>query len=239
MSRELRSWREIPALLLAGAGLLTVQILWHAKLAAPQSVARPLPAAPPLPIARSLAFGDPVTSSKLLMLWLQAFDTQAGHSLALHSLDYERVIAWLNLSLALDPLAQYPLLAASRLYAEVPDPKRSRRMLEFVEKAFADDPAQRWPWLAHAVYLARHRLQDSALALRFAQALAANPAPEIPHWARQLEIFVLEDRGEIEAAKILLGGLLASGKIADPHERWFLSQRLHALEVERPPLRDP
>ena len=34
-----------------------------------------------------------------------------------------------------------------------------------------------------------------------------------------------------QGAKVLLGGLLDSGEISDPHERWFLSQRLHELEA--------
>jgi len=36
--------------------------------------------------------------------------------------------------------------------------------------------------------------------------------------------------GEVEDAKALLGGLLASGAITDRHEVAFLSERLKALE---------
>jgi hypothetical protein len=35
---------------------------------------------------------------------------------------------------------------------------------------------------------------------------------------------------EIEAAKIMLGGLLASGSVTDPVEARFLRQRLEELE---------
>lgn len=217
--------------MLATVTLLALHVAWHANRPLTSARARALPAPPSHAALRVLALGDPVMFAKMTMLWLQAFDTQAGTQIPLRSLDYARVIAWLRVPLALDPLAQYPLLAASRLYAEVPDDARSRRMLEFVAIEFSKDPARRWPWLAHAVYLARHRLHDSALALRYARLLAHSEVSEIPHWARQLEVFVHEERGEIEAAKILLGGLLASGKITDPHERWFLSQRLHDLEA--------
>jgi hypothetical protein len=220
--------------MLAGAALLVLQILWHASRPVASRAAQDLPAPLPLTVGSVLALGDPPVLAKLTMLWLQAFDTQAGVRMALSDLDYARVTGWLQLVLGLDARAQYPLLAASRLYAEVPDDARSRHMLDFVARAFAEDPARRWPWLAHAVYLARHRLQDSTLALRYARELTVSSAPEIPHWARQLEIFVLEDRGEIDAAKILLGGLLASGKITDPHEQWFLSRRLQDLEQRAP-----
>jgi hypothetical protein len=45
-----------------------------------------------------------------------------------------------------------------------------------------------------------------------------------------MEIFILEDMNELEAAKIMIGGLLLSGKISDPAELRFLKQRLEELE---------
>jgi hypothetical protein len=45
-----------------------------------------------------------------------------------------------------------------------------------------------------------------------------------------MEIFILEDMNELEAAKIMLGGLLATGRIRDPQERRFLQGRLEELE---------
>jgi hypothetical protein len=40
-----------------------------------------------------------------------------------------------------------------------------------------------------------------------------------------MELFVLEDLGEEEAAKVLLGGLIESGAVSDPNEIRFLSAR--------------
>jgi hypothetical protein len=45
-----------------------------------------------------------------------------------------------------------------------------------------------------------------------------------------MEIFVLEDMNELEAARIMLGGMLASGQLRDPGERRFLKERLDELE---------
>jgi hypothetical protein len=45
-----------------------------------------------------------------------------------------------------------------------------------------------------------------------------------------MEIFILEDMNELEAARILLGGLLESGAIRDPAEARFLRQRMDELE---------
>ena len=45
-----------------------------------------------------------------------------------------------------------------------------------------------------------------------------------------MEVFILEDMNELEAARVMLGGLLASGRIADPAEQRFLRERLEELE---------
>lgn len=219
---------------LALLGALLATIAWQALQPPPRARSGPLPAAPPATVVRALAGGDAPLAARLVMLWLTNFDTRLGLSLPFTALDYARVRDWLGLALDLDPRAQYPLLAAARLYGEVADPARSRVMLEFVAARFGEDPGRRWPWLAHAVFLAQHRLKDGALALRYAHLLATAPvdAP-IPGWARQLEIFVLEDIGEFEAAEHLLRELLASGRISDARERAFLVRRLQEIAAQR------
>ena len=157
------------------------------------------------------------------MLYLQSFEVQ--------TLDYQRLLAWLNAVLELDPRSQYPLFLAARVYAENADAARSRMAIQFVHEAFLDDPNRRWPWLAHAALLAKHRLKDLELARRYAQALERNTTSrDIPLWARQMEIFILEDMNELEAAKIMLGGLIESGTVTDPAELRFLRQHLEELE---------
>lgn len=158
------------------------------------------------------------------MLYLQAFD--------IRELDYARLRSWLGSVLELDPRSQYPLFAASRIYAEHPDAARSRVMLEFVYQQFLLDPNRRWPWLAHCALLAKHRLKDLPLARRYAAAIDRHTsAADVPLWARQMEIFILEEMNELEAAKIMLGGMLASGAVRDPGEARFLKERLDELEA--------
>jgi hypothetical protein len=45
-----------------------------------------------------------------------------------------------------------------------------------------------------------------------------------------MQIFILEDMGELESATILLGGLLASGEVRDANEIHFLTQRLEHMK---------
>jgi len=53
---------------------------------------------------------------------------------------------------------------------------------------------------------------------------------EVPLWAKQMEIFILEDMNELDAARALIGGLLERGEIHDPNELRFLQQRLEELD---------
>jgi len=215
---------------LAAAFLL--QIAFAALQPRPSAVAQDLPALPSGDVLRALSLADPIPLAQALTLYLQAFDNQPGISIPFLQLDYDRVEQWLARILELDPVGQYPLMMAAQVYAQVPDERKQRQMLEFVYAQFAADPDRRWRWLAHAVIMARHRLHDTSLALRYAQALRTGARGSgVPGWAQQMEIFLYEDMGEYAAAKVLLGGLLASGQVTDPHEMRFLLERLQRLEA--------
>jgi len=218
-----------PVVLLVVVSLL-IQILWHSAQPAYRAEAEDLTASPSESSLQLLSLGDPVFLAKMLMLWLQAFDNQPGVSIPFKDLDYDKLETWLSSILQLDPGGQYPLLAASRLYAMVPDEEKQRQMLEFVYQQFLIDPANRWPWLAHAVIVAKYRLKDLPLALKFSRVIADKSySNEIPSWASQMQLTVLEDMGELESAQFLIGGLLKSGKITDPKEIEFLNLRLREL----------
>ncbi|OGQ98439.1 MAG: hypothetical protein A2505_06440 [Deltaproteobacteria bacterium RIFOXYD12_FULL_55_16] len=221
-----------PALLLLALGL-GLQIAWHSSQPPRLAKAENLPPPPSLSALRLASLGEPTALAKALMLHLQAFDSQPGIHLPFSNLDYDRVQEWLTRILELDPPGQYPLLAASRIYGEVSDEPRQRQMLDFIYQKFLDDPNHRWPWLAHVAVIAKHRLKDLTLAQKYARAIRLYATgSEVPFWAKQMEIFILEDMDELESAKVLIGGLLASGKISDAHEIHFLEKRLREIEAK-------
>ena len=201
---------------------LAAQVAWRAAPSGRSKSEIALPP-PPGPAALRLAsFGEPEAAARLAMIFVQSRE----------SADYARVFAWLESVLALDPRTQYPLFAAARVYAETADAERSRAALDFVYRHFLRDPARRWPWLAHAALLAKHRLKDLALARTYARALEQHTAQTpLPLWARQMEIFILEDMNELEAARIMIASWLQSGRLDDPAELRFLKQRLEELEA--------
>ena len=226
-----RAVGQVPRpVLLVFVAALCLQIAWQAWQPRPSARAEALGAPASPSTLRALSLGEPIALAQLLTLYLQAFDNQPGVSIPFLELDYARVVAWLGTILELDPVGQYPLLMASQVYAQVPDAARQRQMCEFVRNQFDRDPDRRWRWLAHCAVMAKHRLGDTRLALSYADAIARS-ARHASNWARQMRIFILEDLGELEAAKILLGGLLASGEVQEPKEIHFLMERLKALEA--------
>lgn len=220
--------RSVPAAvvtLLVAA--LAAQVALHGMPRAPDEAPRALAPAPPPAALQLASLGDAPVLARLAMLYLHGFDARVP----LRELDYGRVAGWLDAALALDPRSTQPLTAAGYVYGAVADPVRVRTMLDFVARAFAADPARRWPAMAQAALVARHRLHDMALARRYARAIRLQ-APGAPAWARELEIFILQDMNELDSARAVTGALLAGGTVTDPNEVRFLERRLRELEEQ-------
>lgn len=233
MSRDERPLADVSPLawaLLAAA--LAAQLALHARLPGATTAAEDLPPAPRAEALRLASFGEAPAAARLSLLYLQAFDLGGGNQLPYQRLDYARLAAWLDSALALDPRSDYPLFLASRVYSEIRDPARVRIMSEFVYRAFLRDPDRRWAALAHCALLAKHRLGDLPLARTYASAIARlTTAGRAAPWARQMEIFVLEDMDELQSARVLLGALLEAGEIDDPAEARTLKRRLEEMEA--------
>ncbi len=217
---------------------LAMQLYWHSQQEPIVAKAEDLPRPMSARAYVMSSFGEPVATAKILNLWLQAFDNQPGISIPLHSLDYDVVTDWLDTILELDPRGHYPMLVAARVYGSVSVEEKKRQMMDYIFYKFNEDPNKHWRWLAHAVITAKHELKDMQLALKYANALAEKATGEnVPYWARDMKIIVLEDMGEVEAAKILVGGLIASGEITDPYELKFLQNKIHTLEEKMTKIR--
>jgi hypothetical protein len=233
LSRDERPLTVVPGWVwLALSACLALQLAWAGMQ--PKTIHRTenLPPAPRLAALRLASMGEPEALARLAMLYLQAYDLRGANRIPYQDLDYHRLVAWLRVVLALDPRSEYPLFSATRVYAEVPDPAKVRIVLDFIYREYLKDPNHRWQWLAQAAMVAKHRLHDLPLALQYADAIDRDTTtPNVPVWAKQMRIFILEDMNELQAAKVILGGLLASGSIKDPAELRFLRRRLEDLEA--------
>lgn len=210
---------------------LILQLLWHSWQQPVVATAEDLAA--PLSVRSYVmgSLGEPIAVSKFLNLWLQAFDNQPGASISFHQLNYPRLTKWLDTILELDPEGYYPMLVAARVYGSINDPEKQRIMTDYIFNKFNENPNKYWRWLAHAIITAKHEIKDNELALKYANALAEKATGKnVPYWAKDMKIIVLEDMGEIEAAKILVGALIDSGEISDPYEINFLTHKITTLE---------
>lgn len=213
---------------------LLLQLGWQLAQRTAPPQARPLPPPPSAAMARLASLGEPLAMSKAMLLYLQSFEDQDGVSLPWRALDYDHLALWLDTAQTLDPRSRYALVAASEIYAAVADPVRARRMLAFVSASFALDPARRWPAMAQAALVAKHQLHDMPLALSLARQLRRQATgPDVPAWVRQMEAFILEDMDQFDSAQIVLGGLIASGQITDPHELAFMARKLDEIAAKK------
>jgi len=227
-----RSIKDVPASVkLSLVVALMLQLFWHALQPPVDVTAESLPT--PLSVQSYVmsSLGEPIAASKILNLWLQAFDNQPGLSIPFSQLDYPQLTRWLDTSLALDSEGHYPMLMAARVYGNINDVTKQRVMMDYIFDKFNENPNKYWRWLAHAVIIAKHEIKDQALALRYADALTNKATGKnVPYWAKDMKIILLEDMGEIEAAKILVGALLESNQIIDPYELKFLMNKITILE---------
>jgi hypothetical protein len=206
---------------------IAAQGIWKTFEPAPIAHARDLPNPPDAAWVSVWDMSEHAFASQWMALTLFSHDEQPGISLPYLALDYERITAWMGAALILDPDDHNILLAASQVYSQVPDPRRERIMLDFVHRQFLLAPESRWPYLAHAAVVARHRLNDSKLALNYARDLSI--AKTAPAWVKQMPVLLLSDMGEREQARILLGGLVTSGAIRDEREIAFMLSRINPL----------
>jgi len=184
-----------------------------------------------LEVYRGLAMGSEQLFGYLLALRLQLHDNQAGQHFRYQVLDYELLVDWLDRASDLSEGTEYPLLLASRVYTATGDRAQLRRILEFIERRFDDNPQLHWRRLAEASVIARHQLDDLQMALDMAQKLARQPASvDMPRWARDLEFLLLAELNELEAAIAIISALLQSDAVRDPDELRFLQVKLSEFQ---------
>lgn len=205
-----------------GLLLLLGALLAHGALAAHHRGVQAgwpgVPDAPPAELAPLLTLGDRQLLYRTAAFGLQNMGDGGGRTTPLRQYDYARLEAWLGLLDGLDPQAAYVPTLAGLYFGQTPEPDDLRRIVRYLTALGARDPVHHWRWLAHAVYLARHRLHDLPLALEVARHLAGLAGAEAPLWVRQMPAFALAEVGEREAARDLLETILASDPDLGPRE---------------------
>jgi len=235
MNATERKIAEIPGLVLIGfVVFLSLQFAHHYcfktdSLATYQSLKHP----------RSQDFyhfaslGSEQLASYLLLMGVQLHDNQKGRHVNYRNINYQTLSDWLLLLYEMNPLSDYPGFLASRVYGQVKDPVRVRKMIDVISHLFERDPARHWRRMTEACLLAKHKLNDLPLALELANKVADLPQSiALPFWARDMKLVLLDELNELESAQLLISSLLQSGEIKDPDELRFLKFRLLKIQQQ-------
>lgn len=142
--------------------------------------------------------------------------------------DYEMLGKWFFLLDSLDPLSDHVPMIAAYYFGATRIPKDVAVVADYLSSIEQASGGEKWRWLAHAVYLAQHRMHNLDLALTWAYKLSrmSQNGVDMPQWARQMPAFVLRNRGDKEAARQLMKNMLVTEKTAHPAELNFMQAYL-------------
>lgn len=187
-----------------------------------QPAYRDLPPAPSDVTMATQSAGDPQFLYRLYTLRLQHAGALDGRVLGYKDLHFARLETWFRQLDRLDRRADTVPTMAAFLFRHDKDAAAMRHMVAYLADHARTDAARKWRWLAQAVHLARYYAEDLDLALALAEELARLPV-DLPYWARQMPVFVLQARGEQAAARALLQAILETDRNLPPSERRWIA----------------
>lgn len=187
-----------------------------------------IPPAPSENTAAGITLGDRQFAYRSGALTLQNLGDTGGRTIPLKDMDYTKLGQWFHLLDSLDPVSNHvPLIAAyyfGGIQASEETSDKIRIIIDYLAKIGDSLEHDKWRWLAHAAFLARHKTGDMDYALKLANQLAAlDPGTNIlPLWARHMPALLLSEMDQKDAARALLEAVLLTGTNLHPNEANFL-----------------
>ncbi len=182
---------------------------------------------PPVPSKAALEMsflGDPQLAYRASGVAIQNMGDTGGRTAPLKDYDYDKLSQWFFVLNALDPQSNFIPYLASFYYGGLEGQgEKLRPLIGYLRVVGQSTENQKWRWLARASYLARYKLKDIDYAYEMAlelAALAAQPNSKLPIWTQQMPAFILNEKGDKEAAYTLLLEILKSS-----------AENLHPSEV--------
>lgn len=177
---------------------------------------------PPVPAQTSvsmIALGDEQLAYRFYATMLQNLGNMDGKQISLKDYNYQSLKNWFFLEDHLDPVSNIIPMIAAYYYGAVKDKEKLGEVLDYLAVVGQRPEGEKWRWLGHAVYLARHEQKDNKRALELAKLLAANKSPDLADWAKQMPVFILQEEGQTELAyKIMLNILISNVDTMHPNE---------------------
>jgi hypothetical protein len=197
---------------------------------------------PPVPSDTAInasALSDDQFAYRSVSIMLQNLGDTGGRTTSLKDYNYDKLAQWFYLARRLDDKSSYvPYIAAYYFGALEGYPEKLRPLVKYLYEVGNDNKNEKWRWLAHGVYLARFRMEDLDTAYGMAldlAALADRPDSDMPNWARQMPAFILNAKGDKEAALAIMLEIISSvGEKLHPneinHTRGYICEQIFTPE---------
>ena len=188
-----------------------------------------------------MAMGDDQLAYRAYAMMLQNLGNTGGRTISLKHYDFSKLEEWFLLADSLDQTSDAVPMMAAYYYGAVQDKEKLNYVLDYLSIVGQRPEGEKWRWLGHAVYLARHEQKDNEKALELAYLLAANKSPDLADWARQMPAFILQAQGDTELAyKIMLNILVSNVDTLHPNEvNYMVDYICNTLLKDRPDIPPP
>lgn len=186
---------------------------------------------PPVPTkngARIMTLGDEQFSYRFGAITLQNLGNSGGRVTAVKDYDYQKLGQWFWLLNDLDPASNHIPMLAAYYFGATQKPEDVAVVVKYLGAIGQNPAGNKWRWLVHAIFLARHRMDNLGLALDMAYALSRiEPVGDVlPAWARQMPAFVLAEQGEKQSARKIIEEILMTATGLHPNEVNFMRDYL-------------
>ena len=169
-----------------------------------------VPPAPSEFSAHATGLGDYNLSYRMIGFMLQNIGQVDGQTQSLKAYNYAELEDWFFKSYELLPQSNYVPILAAYYYGAVPDAEKVRHVISFLKVAGNDPTKDRWRWLVHAIFLARHKAKDLDLAYELAEILRDVESNNKPGWTKWMTAMIRNTKGEKEDAYHMLRLILES-----------------------------
>ncbi|MCB1551751.1 MAG: hypothetical protein KDJ26_07110 [Alphaproteobacteria bacterium] len=170
-----------------------------------------VPPAPSSLVASSAFLGDRELAFRSNAIALQSFGNSTGQDQALKDYNFDHLGQWFFLEDQLNKKSDYIPFMASYYFGATQNPQQLYPVIEYLRQVGQYPGEDKWIWLGQAIFLARHRLKDDALALQLAEDLAKTYRPGMPAWPLQMKAIIASDMGDKDVAYGMMLEILKSG----------------------------
>jgi tetratricopeptide (TPR) repeat protein len=184
---------------------------------------------------KALSLGDDQFYFRTHAFQIQNAGDTFGRSTALKDYDYSKLYQWWMILDSLDDVSDFVPPLVSYYFSASQNPARDvPYVVKYLEQHADRHPDQKWWWYSQAVYHAKFKLKDLDTAQRIAHKMA-NISKEVdaPMWVRQMEAFILEEKGEYNGACDIIINIIDNYKDIKPGElkfmMYFINERIGAM----------